>query len=89
MRTRDAFGLTMAPLFLRIMLAAIFLFAGLNKVSRSMDVPADQAAHLANIGVIDGPKTPLPKPSTDTKIPPLPDPTAPVPVPDRCFRQRN
>lgn len=82
MRTRDAFGLTMAPLFLRLMLAAIFLFAGLNKVSRSMDVPAEQAAHLANIGVIDGPKTPLPKPSTDTKIPPLPDPTAPVPVPD-------
>lgn len=82
MRTRDAFGLTMAPLFLRLMLAAVFLFAGLNKVSRSMDVPADQAAHLANIGVIEGPKTPLPKPSTDTKVPPLPDPTAPVPVPD-------
>lgn len=82
MRTRDAFGLTMAPLFLRIMLAAIFLFTGLNKVIRSMDVPPDQAAHLANIGVIEGPKATLPRPFTDPTVPPLPDPTAPVPVPD-------
>ncbi len=76
MRTRDAFGLTMAPLFLRIMLAAVFLFAGLTKVTQTMDLPPDQAAYLANLGVIDAPATPAPKLKPDPKLAPLPDPDA-------------
>lgn len=81
MRTRDALGLTLAPLFLRLMLAITFLWAGLGKVMEQSTLPPEQAARLANIG---GPKptrapvaTPTTRPSDPTPKAPLQDPNKP------------
>ncbi|QYK48202.1 MAG: DoxX family protein [Phycisphaeraceae bacterium] len=79
MRTRDTIALALAPLSLRLMLAAIFLFAGLNKVIHTIDASPEQAAQLANLGAISPPPSPS-SPSPDSRVPPLPDPTAPTPI---------
>ncbi|MEL6739259.1 MAG: DoxX family membrane protein, partial [Planctomycetota bacterium] len=66
---RDQLGLNLAPLMLRVMLAATFFWAGLGKVVTTVDLSPEQAARLANIG---GP----PPGAPGTSQPPvaLPDP---------------
>lgn len=54
-RLRDRVGLNIPPLFLRLMLGLIFVFAGLGKVSVSTPVQGEEAAVLANMGVIAPP----------------------------------
>lgn len=70
MRKRDTLALAMPPLLLRIMLGAVFLWAGLGKVMSTDTVDANSAAVLANLGVVkpgaaapadpNTPATPLP-----------------------------
>lgn len=52
MRMRDKAGLSMAPLLLRVALGVTFLWAGLGKVMVKEDFSSEQAAVLANAGVI-------------------------------------
>jgi uncharacterized membrane protein YphA (DoxX/SURF4 family) len=54
-RVRDRIGLNVPPLLLRMMLGGIFLWAGLGKVCTTMEVQGEQAAILANMGVIEAP----------------------------------
>ncbi|MCW5768943.1 MAG: hypothetical protein KIT19_09680, partial [Phycisphaeraceae bacterium] len=78
MRTRDTIALALAPLSLRLMLAAIFLFAGLNKVIHTIDASPEQAAQLANLGAISPSSSPS-RPSPESRVPPLPAPPPPPP----------
>ena len=91
MRSRDAAGITLASLILRLMLAAIFIHAGLGKIMTEQELPPEKAAQLANLGGLnpakarpatpDAPKAdPSAKPSTDAPASPLPEPTVPTPV---------
>lgn len=91
MRTRDALGLTLAPLLLRLMLAITFLWAGLGKVMEQSTLPPEQAARLANIG---GPKptrapvtSPTTRPTDPTPKAPLPDPNKPTVPSERPTEQ--
>lgn len=52
MRVRDRVGLNFPPLLLRLMLGIIFLWAGMAKVSSTMEVKGEEAAKLANMGVL-------------------------------------
>ncbi|VAX38494.1 hypothetical protein MNBD_PLANCTO03-241 [hydrothermal vent metagenome] len=63
MRKRDRTGLAMAPLFLRLVLALTFIWAGLGKFLDRFEVQGQQAAILANYGVIPNPNTSLAPPS--------------------------
>jgi putative oxidoreductase len=92
-RLRDRVGLNVPPLFLRLMLGIVFVYAGFGKVSQPMVVSGQQAADLANMGVIVPPaaipetlkppetKAPEAKPPetrpTEAK-PPEPKPAAPT-----------
>ena len=49
-----------APLFLRLALGVIFIWGGVTKVATTMPVKGEDAATLANMGVV----TPPPKPTT-------------------------
>ncbi len=69
MRVRDRVGLNFPPLLLRIMLGVIFLWAGLGKIMMVTDVSGEQAAQLANLGLL----TPT---STTTNPPPATPPAA-------------
>jgi uncharacterized membrane protein YphA (DoxX/SURF4 family) len=71
-RLRDRVGLNFAPLLLRLMLAVIFIFAGLVKMSASIPVEGEDAAILANLGVIT--------PAQATNVAPPPAPTSPAPT---------
>lgn len=52
MAARSSTGSSVAPLFLRFALGITFLWAGLGKVLQSMPVQGEDAAILANMGVI-------------------------------------
>lgn len=86
MRSRDAAGLALAPLILRLMLATIFINAGLGKIMTTQELPPEQAARLANLGglkvVRSAPGATRPADATAPGAPttPLPDPTVPTPV---------
>jgi len=73
-RLRTGCGTNVAPLFLRLMLGAIFIYAGLGKVSNYMEFSGAEAATLANMGVVEPPtkapdaKRPETKPA-ETKPP--------------------
>ncbi len=55
-------GTCCAPMFLRIALGVVFVWAGLGKVCNDVSVKGDDAAALANMGVITPPaKAPPPK----------------------------
>lgn len=70
MRTRDAAGLSLAPLFLRFALALTFLWAGVGKFAATMPVEGEPAAILANYGVIPNPNSPAtPAPETPDDAP--------------------
>lgn len=60
MSFRHNLALNVAPIPLRIVLAATFLMAGLGKIVQQMPVQGEQAAILANLGVI---KTKEPRPT--------------------------
>jgi len=71
MRKRDKLGLALPPVLLRLLLAGTFLWAGLGKIRSEEPVSAEQAAILANMGVIKPPEAAAtPDPGT---------PTAPLP----------
>lgn len=74
MRVRDRIGLNFPPLLLRIMLGAVFLFAGLVKITQTMEVSGQQAADLANLGVISLPASASPPaPNTNSTPPATPE----------------
>ena len=52
MAFRDALALHVAPIPLRVILAVTFVWAGLGKVTQSMEVQGDSAAKLANMGIL-------------------------------------
>lgn len=56
MRKRDSAGLAIAPLFLRLVLAVVFIWAGLGKFVHTFPVQGEKAAILANYGVIANPR---------------------------------
>ncbi len=73
---------TMAPLFLRLALGITFIWAGLAKIMPTMNVSGEQAATLANLGVLStkpdapaatgdatpkGPESPAPEKPAETK----------------------
>lgn len=55
MRKRDKAGLSMAPVLLRVALGVTFLWTGLAKWFGEIEVSGEQAAVLANVGLIQGP----------------------------------
>jgi uncharacterized membrane protein YphA (DoxX/SURF4 family) len=52
METRERIALNFPPVLLRLMLALVFIWAGVGKMASQMDVKGEQAATLANMGVI-------------------------------------
>lgn len=80
MRFRDQVALTLPSFFLRLMLAVIFIWAGLGKLVQTVDVPPQQAARLATIGVPVPAAAPAPKPA-ETPAVRLPEPEAAEPAP--------
>lgn len=77
MRKRDRSGLAMAPLFLRLALALTFIWAGLSKLVDRFEVRGEQAAILANYGVIPAPHAPRPE-----TAPPVQPPASPPAEPE-------
>src|SRR4051812_7996533 len=63
-RVRDRVGLNASPLVLRLMLGIIFLWAGLWKVSIMTEVQGEEAAILAQMGIITKPAAGVPAPTT-------------------------
>jgi len=58
MRLRDQVALTLPSLFLRLALGVTFLWAGTGKFMGTTTVTGDDAARLANLGIIATPITP-------------------------------
>lgn len=74
MRFRDQVALTLPALVLRLVLALVFLWAGLGKFATTMPVSGDNAARLANLGVTLTPIVTIPDaPSTNALEQPLND----------------
>lgn len=69
MRARDRVGLNLPPIFLRIMLGAVFLWAGLAKVMSTAEVKGQDAADLARLGVISANQPASPAPAAPTGAP--------------------
>lgn len=80
MKTRERVGLSIAPLFLRLGLGIIFVWAGLAKLVGQAPYPPDQLVTLANMGASIPPE-PQPGPSTITPGAPRPPSEIPVPRP--------
>jgi len=60
MRVRDSIGLNLSPLFLRVMLGVTFMWAGAGKFLAEHTYTPEQAAILAQMGVIgDGSSVPV------------------------------
>lgn len=75
MRKRDKLGLALPPLLLRLLLAGTFIWAGLGKLRSEDVVNAEQAAILANMGVVKPPEGgSAPDPNTPTTPLPTSDP---------------
>jgi len=75
----DRVALALPPLLLRVTLAVTFIWAGLGKVLNTMDIQGEDAAILANMGVITpGGSAPGVDPHTPTApLPPGDSPAAP------------
>ncbi len=70
MRFRDQVALTLPALFLRVLLATVFLWAGLAKILTTAPVGPDTAAALATLGVDVGPPpAPEPDPAPTPRLP--------------------
>jgi len=76
MRLRDQVALTLPTLFLRIILGLTFLWTGTGKLVGTYPVTGDDAARLANIGVMPTPPTP----SESASEPAPPPEQAPEPI---------
>ena len=75
----DRVATTVPPIFLRLALAIVFLWAGLGKILATAEFSGDNAARLANMGV--QPLTPANPPATPNTGPdalPAPQPDAPL-----------
>jgi len=70
MTTTQRLGLGLAPLFLRLVLGSVFLWAGSAKLFVSDVYPPEQAAALANLGII--------KPADSQSQPPAPEEEIPA-----------
>jgi uncharacterized membrane protein YphA (DoxX/SURF4 family) len=68
MRKRDKAGLSLAPVLLRFALGVVFLWAGLGKVMDTHEFKGEEAAILANLGVIKAPGA-APTPNDGTPAP--------------------
>jgi len=81
MRARDRTALALAPLFLRLALALTFVWAGLGKFVHRFEVQGEQAAILANYGVLPNPHAPVraapPAETPPADAEPTPEDTAP------------
>jgi uncharacterized membrane protein YphA (DoxX/SURF4 family) len=77
MRLRDQVALTLPTLFLRIILGLTFLWTGTGKLVGTYPVTGDDAARLANIGVMPTPPESAsePAPSPEPTPEPAPEPT--------------
>lgn len=75
MRFRDRLALAVPPTLLRLLLAVVFIWAGLGKIVAEETVGPEQAAVLANMGAIPAPRPSLPPPPA----PPQPNPDLPSP----------
>lgn len=86
MRLRDQVALTLPTLFLRIILGITFLWAGTGKLVGTYAVTGNDAARLANIGVMptepvpDLPQAPDTDSDSDSDTDTTPEPTAPPPT---------
>jgi len=85
MRTTNPLAVHVAPIFLRIALAITFAWSGLAKIQGHIDVQGEQAATLANLGVIVQTTQPPPGTQSPVNVPPeeaetsaLPSQTAPA-----------
>lgn len=84
MRKRDSAGLAIAPVFLRLVLAVVFIWAGLGKFVGKIEVQGTDAAILANYGVLDNPHAPRSAPpptDSDGTVDPI-APTEESPSPE-------
>lgn len=89
MRLRDTIALTLPSFLLRLVLGITFIWAGTGKLMGTMRVSGDDAARLANMGVLLDPVSPESTPTDPDPDPeqppqpqaPLPEPT-PNPTPD-------
>ncbi|MFG0247150.1 MAG: DoxX family membrane protein [Phycisphaerales bacterium JB052] len=81
MRLRDSIALTLPSFFLRLVLGITFLWAGTGKLMGTMQASGDDAARLANMGVVLDPVTPpaLAEPQVDDPELVDPEPTSPLP----------
>ncbi|MEZ6242728.1 MAG: DoxX family protein [Phycisphaerales bacterium] len=73
MRCRDRAALTLGPLFVRLPLAIVFLWAGLGKLVADIEVGPEQAVVLSAAGV-RLPKEAAPEPNPPTLDQPLAEP---------------
>jgi len=83
MRLRDKIALHLAPVPLRIVLGAVFLWAGLGKISEQMPVQGRDAATLANLGVrlkTLAPVEATPPPEAPGEQPPPAEPESAAPA---------
>lgn len=74
--TRNSLAVHIAPVFLRLVLGGVFVWAGWNKLSMTMPVKGADAALLANLGVIKKAEPPAPAP-TSAPAKPLPSSRGP------------
>ncbi len=79
MRSRDRTALALAPVFLRLALAVTFLWAGLGKFMARIEVQGEQAAILANYGVLPNPHAGRAAPGSPNTLPDPPDDQAQAP----------
>ena len=78
MAVRQSLGLHAAPIVLRLVLCAIFLYAGYGKLFETMPVSGPRAAMLANLGVLPDSALPVREtPAPAETPPPSPQPPAP------------
>lgn len=73
MSMRQSLAMTVAPLVIRLVLGMTFLWAGLGKLNAYDTVVGEDAALLANVGALGGPK---PTASPDAPAGPQPDATS-------------
>lgn len=66
MSARQGSGSSIAPIFLRLSLGIVFVWAGLGKITQDMPVQGDAAAVLANMGVISPASKPAAMSDTST-----------------------
>lgn len=71
---RDKLALNVAPLMLRFALALAFVWAGASKIFHTDTVTGEDAAMLANLGVIAAPGAPVPPTSPTPLVPPATTP---------------